>query len=113
MGERCGLARSPPCVGGGSYGEGGVDGDADGEPQREVDHVVLVPGAVGLRVDGPQVHARARVGRDQMYRYGQMIKTVEGALRNLFQIALIYMKIKYNIIIGMSHYAGWLASFPL
>ena len=70
MGERCGLARLPPCVGGGSYGEGGVDGDADGEPQREVDHVVLVPGAVGLRVDGPQVHARARVGRDQMYRDG-------------------------------------------
>ena len=110
VGEGCGQARLPPCQGEGSYGDGGVDGDAD--CGRGVDHVVHVPGAVGLLVDEVLL-ARARVGRDQMYRYGQMIKTVEGALRNLFQIALIYMKIIYNIFIEMSHYAGWLASFPL
>ena len=61
---------APPCR---CVGEESADGGVvagDGEPQREVDHVVLVPGAVGLSVDGPQVHARARVGRDQMYRDG-------------------------------------------
>ena len=50
------------------YGYGGVDGDAD--CGGGVDHVVHVPGAVGLLVDDEVLLARARVGRDQMYRDG-------------------------------------------
>ena len=54
---------APPCR---SVGEESADGGVvagDGEPQREVDHVVLAPGA-GLRV--VPLHARARRGRVQM-----------------------------------------------
>ena len=54
---------APPCR---CVGEESADGGVvagDGEPQREVDHVVLAPGA-GLRV--VPLHARARRGRVQM-----------------------------------------------
>ena len=58
-----GQAMAPPCR---SVGVESADGgvvDGDGEPQWDVDHVVLVPGA-GLRV--VPLHARARLGRVQM-----------------------------------------------
>ena len=60
-----------PVVGDGSAQLlGGVDEVGDGDP------VVLVPGRV-LRVLLVLLHARARVGRVQMYRYadGQMNKS--------------------------------------